>query len=238
MGARDEAYSGFAAVAPEPRFDQSGKVPLGHVIAGWAAYMVGQEEEDLLLAVGSLIGNEPSFVALTPDVSLRPDPDLDALRPDQVGQDWREPVGVGQEVVTDDWVVTVEEVLRGEEAWTRIVAHNQFNDPPPEGLEYALAFVRMRHIGDGDVPYLASDAFFIGTEGAEAVEQPSVVDPEPNLHAILFPGGASVGWVVVTVAEGSVDARMAFKHSVGSFLPDDFNTRYFELPRPGRTTPE
>lgn len=230
IGARGEAYAITATVAPEPDFERSGQVSRGEVRSGWVVYQIGVEERDLLLGVGRLGGDAYRFVALTAEASLRPDPALAELRPDRLGQDWREPIALGQEVVTDDWVLSISEVLRGEPAWERIIAHNRFNDPPPDGMEYALAFVEVRFIGDNDEPNLIYESYFIGSEGPEAVEQPSVVDPEPNLHALLFPGGASSGWVVVTVVAGSADARLVFKHSTVGFEPDNFNTRFFALP--------
>lgn len=230
LGARGEAYSQTANVAPTPRLERSGDVASGAEVGGWAAFMVGLEEEQLLLALGSnSILATSRFVALSPNASLSELNDRSGLQADQVGQAWREPAAIEQEVITDDWIIRIEAVVRGEEAWERIEAHNRFNEAAPPGREYLLAYVHVRYIGVEATPKLINNNYFTASEGPNETEQLSVNGPEPRLTALLFPGGSTSGWITLTSSADSPDARIVFKHSSIGFRPDHFNTRYFAL---------
>ncbi|PDW04863.1 serine/threonine protein kinase [Candidatus Viridilinea mediisalina] len=230
LGARGEAYSQTANVAPSPRLERSGDVASGAEVGGWAAFMVGLEEEHLLLALGSnSILAESRFVALSPNASLSEFSDRSGLQANQVGQEWREPATIDQEVITDDWIIRIEAVIRGEEAWERIQAHNRFNDPAPPGREYLLAYVHVRYIGVEETPKLINNGYFTATDGTTEPERVSVNGPEPRLSALLFPGGSASGWITLTGVADTPDARIVFKHSSIGFRPDHFNTRYFAL---------
>ena len=229
IGARDYAYNGFAAVPPTPLFEATGKVAAGQTIEGWSAYLVGTDEPDLVLAVGSLITGAARFLALTEGAHFAPDRTLLEITPNRVGADWHEPAVADEQVITDDWALTLLQMERGETAWQRIFAANRYNKPPPAGFEYVAAFVRVRRIADDDQPNLISGGYFSAATGTEEVQQPSVVAPEPELNAQLFPGGTAEGWVVVVVPVGNPEARLVFRNNSVFFRSDDFNTRYFAL---------
>ena len=100
---------------------------------------------------------------------------------------------------------------------------------PAAGTEYVAAYVRLRNIADADSSALAFDSLFTGASGEAEFEQPSVVEPEPQLFAQLFPGGVAEGWVVVAVPAGDETARLAFR---GTSISTESRGgwRYFALP--------
>jgi serine/threonine protein kinase len=229
VGERHVVYRS-AGVAPSPTLSSSDAVAPGASIEGWVPYLVGAEEQNLLLVAGSLITGEARIMALTPGAAVRPDSALADLAPNNAGADPREPADLDELVITDDWEVRVSQLLRGEAAWERIYEGNRYNSEPEEGMEYVLAYVHLRNIADDDASALAYHSLFTASSGGGEIKQPSIVEPEPELFAELFPGGSGEGWVAVQVPIGDSDARLTFRNNSLFFTPDDLNTRYFALP--------
>lgn len=109
--------------------------------------------------------------------------------------------------------VTLLEVIRGVEAWKRIQKANSFNDPPREGFEYILAKIRFECIKgpEPDVIYEVSPNSFdvISSKGKE-YENPSLVEPEPQLSARLYPGASHEGWAAFEVAVNDSQPVLTF----------------------------
>lgn len=105
--------------------------------------------------------------------------------------------------------VTLQEIIRGEEAWNRILAVNQFNDPPPAGFEYVLAKIRFEYLKgpSPEISYHLSAMFEFDTISSEGkqYEVVSVLLPDPELRATLYPGAWHEGWAAFMVAQ--VDAK-------------------------------
>lgn len=113
------------------------------------------------------------------------------------------------------------EVIRGEEAWARILEANQFNDPAPEGHEYILINVRIKYIGDAAEAQRVDSTWFRSTGDARVkYKWASVVEPEPALRAELFPDAEATGWVVV-LARQSEGNMMAIFEPLVSFDEGD-----------------
>jgi hypothetical protein len=91
------------------------------------------------------------------------------------------------------------------------------------------AYVRLRNIADADASALAFDSLFTGASGEMEFGQPSIVEPEPELFAQLFPGGAAEGWVAVAVPAGDQTARLAFR-GISISTENRSGWRYFALP--------
>jgi hypothetical protein len=216
-------------VAPSPRLDSSEQIRPGGTVEGWAAYLVGVDERDLLVIAGDSLSGDARIIALTPGARLEPDAAAAAVAPNNVGADPREPADVGDVAVSERWEVTVSELLRGALAWERILERYSGADPAPDGMEYVLAYVRVRYLGDGDAPELIAASFFSGLSGAEELDQPVVLEPEPELFAKLFPGGGAEGWVAVAVLEGDETARLAFR-GISISTENRSAWHYFALP--------
>jgi len=110
----------------------------------------------------------------------------------------------------DDWGdiyklnITLVEIVRGAEAWSRIEEANMFNDPAPSGFEYVLVRIRFEYLEGptADTSYDISPVWFtvVSSEGREQ-EYESVVPPEPELRASLYPGATHEGWGAYLVEE-------------------------------------
>lgn len=192
-------YFTAAVVPPEPELNAELRV--GESASGWAAYLIGVDEANLLLMVDPLDNPDetpPYFLTLEPGALVAVDAGLDQLSPTDLGTDPAEPAPLGATVVSEDWEVTVRASLRGEEAWAMAQAANQFNDPPLPGMEYIAVQVQVRAIHTQDsLVFIDGYAFKTQDRDGRRYDPPSVVDPEPALDAALFPGGTYLGWVVV-----------------------------------------
>jgi hypothetical protein len=228
VGSRDIVYRGYGAVAPSPRLDSTEQIPPGGVVEGWAAYMVGREELDLVVVAGDLLADDARLMSLTPGARLEPDVDALGVAPNRVGEDIREPAGVGETAITEDWAITITELFVGDDAWQRIREYHRSSEPPQAGMQYVLFFVEARFLGSDDVPDLIADNHFIGMAGDQEVEQPVILVPDNELFGVLYPGGRAEGWVAVMLPADET-ARIAFRAAGISFGNRD-GWRYFILP--------
>lgn len=131
-----------------------------------------------------------------------PEPEPTAT-PGAVGSGRSNPLPLGETGETDEWEVQVLEVVRGEEAFHRLVEANQFNDPPLEGYEYVLVNLRVKYVGDSNEAQNVDRTWFRSTGDARVKHaRPSVVQPEPELNASLFPDAEASGWVALTARQG------------------------------------
>jgi hypothetical protein len=130
-------------------------------------------------------------------------------------------------VVTDNWEISVSEVIRGADAWNMVLAANQFNDPPEDGFEYVAVKVKVRNIGTEDEA-MNIDAYSFNTTGSAGVlhDAPSVVEPEPALSVYLFPGGEFEGWIIMQAAIDETNLLLIYEDWY-SF--SDSNKRYLSL---------
>lgn len=192
-------YFAAAVVPPEPEL--RAELRAGEGASGWAAYLIGAGETNLLLMVDLLDNPDetpPYFLTLEPGALVVVDPGLALIPPTDLGTDPAEPAPLGATVVSEDWEVTVRASLRGEEAWVMAQAANQFNEPPLPGMEYIAVQVQVRAIHTDDtLVFVDGYAFKTQDRDGRRYDPPSVVDPEPALDAALFPGGTYQGWVVV-----------------------------------------
>jgi hypothetical protein len=223
-----------SAVTPEPRFPSNNAEP-GQSFEGWIPYLIPTGEQDLLLFIEQLTGPEdtyPLYVALDEGAQIADDPALAEIVPTKLGTDPREPAAIGELVVSEDWELSLLEVVRGEAAMAMLLEANQFNDPPSEGMEYALVRVRARYIGitgtDAAVMIDSLDfkALPAGSSDPEAdlIKSPAAVEPEPPIDAYLFPGGEREGWATIELPKGQPGALLIFNPGF-----NEINLRYFAL---------
>jgi hypothetical protein len=128
-------------------------------------------------------------------------------------------VGTGLFIKVDDLFkvlearITLFEVIRGEEAWTRIKETNRFSSPPKAGFEYIIAKLRFEYLkGKGpDTKYDLNPFEFtaVSSDGKE-YELQFVVGPKPELSASLYPGASHEGWVSFQVAQHDTRPLMTF----------------------------
>jgi hypothetical protein len=100
------------------------------------------------------------------------------------------------------FVLAVTEAYRGQAAWERIVAANQFNEPPPEGMDYLLVYATVDYVSGPESEALVLDqwSWRVVTHN-EIHRPPSVVEPAPAFDLAFFPGASGGGWMSWLVYE-------------------------------------
>lgn len=189
-------------VEPDPQLDAT--LYTGGEAEGWAGFLVGKGESNLILIFDETMNFEETgvrFIALDDGASIKVSPDLSGISPTDLGKDRLNPALINEKLTTDNWEFSVLEVIRGEEALKMVIEANQFNDPPESGMEYIAVKMHFRYIGTEDSSQSIDGSFFSTTGSANVIyDSPSVVDPTPSLDCYLYPGGECEGWAVVQAA--------------------------------------
>ncbi len=224
-GENNILYDWPSIVDPEPTLDAN--LYPGGQYEGWTVLTARIGEEQLLVRFEppfEFSDNNVRYMALTEGTSLTVPPDLADIEPNNLGEDRANPVPFGEIVITDDWEFTVLEIIRGDEALTRVQEANQFNEPPEADTEYIAVRVKVRNISQDDQPERISDSFFsLVDESNVEYDLPSIVEPEPALDISLYPAGEYEGWVVLQSSEGSSNPVAVVSSLFG------FNEIYFSL---------
>ena len=197
-------YPHASVVPPEPSLDAT--LQAGGETEGWAPYLVGIKEGNLILIFDELSNtNEQDlrFIALDDGASIGVDSALAAISPTDIGRERNNPAPIKQKMVNEDWEISVQEVVRGEAAWRMVTDANQNNSPPADGREYVAARIHLKYISTEDTSVLTQYLYFRTTGSLNVLyDHPTVFDPSPALDATLFPGGEAEGWIVTQVATG------------------------------------
>lgn len=223
-----QLYDARLLVVLEPHLDAS--LYAGEETEGWVVFLVAKGEGSLILILddaGSSEDDRLRFIALDEGASIGVSPELAGIEPTDAGIDRDAPVPLGEMAITEDWEVSVVEVVRGEEAWTMIQAAAAFNEPPREGKEYVAVKVHLRYIGTEDEAVMMWGDAFESTGSANVqYDLPAFFAPAPQLGAELYPGGETEGWVTDQVAVGETDIMLVFEPF---FELDGTNRRFLSL---------
>ena len=108
------------------------------------------------------------------------------------------------------------EVLRGEAAWNKIYAENQFNSKPNDGYEYVLVKVAIQVSSvEDDKALVLSDFDFKAFSGTnEELPSNAVVLPEPKFEGKLYAEGSKEGYIAVQVEKDDPSPKLAYKLSL------------------------
>lgn len=199
-------------ITPDPSL--MANLTSGAETEGWIAFLIGQAEGNLMLALDSSFGVDPGavrFIALDAGAKFEISDDLAGIKPTNLGRQRTNPAALQEPVTTDEWQITLLKQIRGEEAWEMVRAANQFNDPPAAGMEYIAVRLHVRYIGSQEMAANIDEGAFRAT-GANNVlyANPMVVNPEPTLDIDLYPGGEYEGWIVVQAANGESNMLLYF----------------------------
>ena len=189
---------------------------------GWAAYLVGGGESRLILIYDDLMTFDVEgrrFMALEEGAAVGVSPELADIAPNDAGMGRGDPAPYGELVTTEDWQLTVLEVVRGDDAWQMMSEASRFNDPPAEGVEFILVKLHVRYIGPEDQPVWIDTYDFESTGSANVLyDTPAIVEPAPILDVRLFPGGEYEGWVTVQGALDESSLMLVFEDESFRFL--------------------
>ncbi len=132
--------------------------------------------------------------------------------PQQLGLNRTVPHPADMQAVTSDWTLDVLNVIRGEEAWTRLYAANSLNDPPREGWEYLLLKL--------SATFTARDrkeetlGLRVTGEGAVVYGGFAAVPPEPRLDVNFTRGVPNTGWHAFLIPEDESGLLLIFYSSL------------------------
>lgn len=231
-GDRYIRYSAAPAVTPDPRLPS--EFTAGQTAEGWLPYLVGQGEGNLMLVVRELGNTAESsrYLALVEGATIPVPAALELTAATDSGVEASAPTPVGQTATTEDWELTVLDVEIGDKAWQMVTHANQFNDPPPDGRQYAAVWLRLRYLGQEEEAQLVYASWFSGRSGGVTDETPAIVEPQPALDGLyLYPGAQVEGWVIITLSD---DPSKTFILVFDPDRFDDTNRRYLALPSAGR----
>lgn len=229
-GDRAILYTTGMASVVEPKPELDAKLYSGGETEGWVAYLVGEDEGNLILIFDeswSFDENSKRYLTLEPGASINVPSDLYAIPMSELGKSRKDPVPFNEKLISEDWETSILEVVRGDAAWSMVKETNQFNEPPSEGYEYIAVKFYVRFIGTED-DSRSIDGYFYNITGSANIlhDLPSVVDPEPALDISLFPGGEHQGWVIFESLIGETDLMFAFEETWNF---DDDEIRYMAL---------
>lgn len=97
---------------------------------------------------------------------------------------------------------TAQEVIRGQAAWTKILAANQFNDPPGADEEYILVRIKYELLAIDDLEAAVDFSeywFTVVSAAGKDYQRASVVEPKPAFGTKLYKGASDEGWLAVKV---------------------------------------
>jgi len=108
--------------------------------------------------------------------------------------------------------ITVEDIIRGSEAWSMVQNANMFNDPAKDGYEYIVIKIKFEllDIPDGKVFNLSSYDFKLVSANGKEYDNSTVVDPVPSLDSKLYKGASNEGYTVFEVEQTDVKPVIAF----------------------------
>jgi len=221
--------TGMASVVkPEPELDAT--LFSGGETEGWSVYLVSQGEGNLILVFDeswSFDEDSKRYIALDPGAAINIPSDLNAIAASETGMQRSSPIPFKEKLVTEDWEMTILEVVRGEAAWNLVLEANRYNDPPFDGYEYIAVKLHVRNIGTVD-DSSSIDGYSFNITGSANIlhDLPSIVEPEPALDIDLYPGGEYDGWVVFQSIIGETNLMLAFQES---WTFDDDEVRYLAV---------
>jgi hypothetical protein len=94
-----------------------------------------------------------------------------------------------------------------------IEEENMFNDPPPSGFEYILVKIHFTYVKGPSIDTtfdLSKHDFAVISEDGYEYDIPSLVTPEPDISADLYPGASHEGWAAYQVYTDDTAPILAF----------------------------
>jgi hypothetical protein len=220
-----------SVVPPDPILDSY--MIGGETSQGWDAYLIRDDESDLMLVLDDLSDYEvPEYFArLEDDAVLTAPTTLDDIEATALGREPDQPLPFGQIATSEEWQIMVQQVQQGDPAWGRVQELNPFNTPPLAGQMYILVRVGIYHIGsDALGTWLNSSDFAVLNHDNESFASAPISGLEPRFYLKLYPGGEYEGWLAFLVNKDDESLVLAFRPAYS----DAGNHRYLSLQQSGR----
>lgn len=119
--------------------------------------------------------------------------------------------------------LTVDDIIIGDEAYDMLVEENPYNDPAPEGYQWALIHSEIELVESetDDYSYYVMDLFEVVEDDGSSASRESAVTPEEYGGEDIYSGGTSSGYSSILVPE---DGDFLIKYDGFSS-----NTIFFEV---------
>jgi hypothetical protein len=211
-GDRLVAYNPLDVTVPDPALDNV--LQAGEEAQGWAAFVVGKNEHNLILAVDEIANDSPDrirYIAIEGGASIDMPANLADIQATDVGTMASQPAPRSVKVVTNDWEVTILDVIKGKNAIDMVMA-NPYNLPPDDGMTYIVVKVYVRYRGAVDRPVGIDNYYFTCTDSSGTLyDFTTVFSPTPAMDVTLFPGADYAGYVVVQASVSSSNLSLVFQ---------------------------
>lgn len=227
-GSRLQAYDSL--LVDTPGEELYAELTTGGQTEGWAAFLAAKDEKNLILVVDEMANFDEDrlrYIALDDNASISIAPELAAIRPTDLGRDADNPAAFNDRLVTQNWELSMLEMLRGDSAMQRLLQVWEENPAPLDGMEYVLLRVNARYIGTQDRPERI-DLFYFNTLDNQGYvgDYGEAQPPEPVLDAALYPGGEVEGWLILQVRKGAGGLKLVFQPMTDESTE---NQRYISL---------
>jgi hypothetical protein len=204
---------------------------------GWVDGIIPTTEHNKILVFDPVYGTDaapPYYFALEEGASIAIPAGFQEMQPTQAGQDPTAPLPLGDTAVTEDWQVSVLEVVRGDEVLSAVKDTSAMNEPLEEGMEYILVRLGLNFISTEDRPVsLSEQAFRSRDQTGNEVWQSGVYTPKPWtrpwVYRTLFPGAQVNGWAVIKAPINDSGVTLVFDPDVNSPEDSRENIRYLAL---------
>ncbi len=211
-GDRLIGYKPLDVTFPDPPLDYV--LQAGETQQGWAGFLVGKYEHNLILAVDEISNDSPDrlrYIALDSGASVSIPDSLAAIQATDNGTTPSQPASRNVKVITNEWEVSVMDVIKGKTASDMVLA-SPYNLPPDSGMQYIVVKVYVRYRNTEDRPVGIDNYYFTATDSSGTVyDFTSLIDPAPALEATLFPGADYSGYIVVQAEVNASNLALVFQ---------------------------
>lgn len=118
-----------------------------------------------------------------------------------------------------DMKITLQEVIRGKDAWKRLKEAGNSNKPADKGYEYILARIKFEYYARGKpglcIHKLSPGQFIACSSDGEEYPSINMVLPEPKMHGDMRSGDSLEGWVVLLIPKPDKTPLLYYTADVG-----------------------
>ena len=118
-----------------------------------------------------------------------------------------------------DIKITLQEVIRGKEAWKRLQRASNVNKPAEKGFEYVLARISFEYYARGKpgicVHKLLPEQFIACSSDGEEYPAADAVAPEPRMQGALSSGDTLDGWIVLKIPQSDKTPLLYYTADAG-----------------------
>ncbi len=128
------------------------------------------------------------------------------------------PLGTSQNITVDNILdsynatITVNSVIRGSEAQSKVKKANMFNPEAPEGYEYLVANITIKadSVEDDAAIDVSGYNFTAYSSNNEEYDRTIVVEPSPELNGKIYSGGSQTGNVIFLVKPDDAAPKIVY----------------------------